>query len=359
MKKKKRLAKVKESAKKPLNKLRRKQPDPVENAKVPYITNDTIAEHREEVLAGARKYIYPLQHSKHRIIILSSLIFVITAVVFFTYSLLGLYRFENTSTFMYRITQILPFPVARAEGQFVTYESYLFELRHYMHYYETQQKLNFEDEEGKAQFEEFKKQAMDQVINDAYVKKIAKEKGITVSSQEVDNEIAVVKEQSRLGTSDQVFEDVLRDFWGWSVNDFKRSLRSQLLARKVASALDTEAKAKANLALDEIKAGADFAEVAKKYSEDEGTREAGGDFGVLIDESSRDMTPKVTAAIFSQEAGQVSEVIDTGYSLEIIKTLGFEGDKARAAHIQINFKDISEYIRPARDSRPPSQYLKV
>lgn len=359
MKKKKRLSKVKESAKKPLNKLRRKQPDPVEQAKVPYITNDTIAEHREEVLAGARKYIYPLQHSKHRIIILSSVIFVIMAVAFFTYAILGLYRFQNTSTFIYRVTQILPFPVARAEGQFVSYESYLFELRHYMHYYETQQKLNFEDEEGKAQFEEFKKQAMDQVINDAYVKKLAKENNVSVSSQEVEEEIAMVKEQSRLGTSDQVFEDVLRDFWGWSVNDFKRSLRNQLLARKVASTLDTEAKAKAEAALAEINAGADFAGVAKKYSEDEGTKETGGDFGITIDKSSRDISAKVTDAIFRQQTGEVSEIIDTGYSLEIIKTLGFEGDKARAAHIQINFKDISQYIGPMRESQPPTQYLKV
>lgn len=353
------LKKVKESAKKPLNKLRRKEPDPVENAKVPYITNDTIAEHREEVLAGARKYIYPLQHSKHRIIILSSIIVTVTLIAFIAYSLLGLYRFQNTSTFMYRITQIIPFPVARAEGQFVSYESYLFELRHYMHYYETQQKLNFDDEEGKAQFEEFKKQAMDQVINDAYVKKLAKEQGISVSSQEVEQEIATVKEQSRLGTNDQVFEDVLRDFWGWSVNDFKRSLRNQLLARKVASALDTEARTKAEAALAEIKAGADFAEVAKKYSEDEGTREAGGDFGIAIDKSSRDIAAKVTDTIFNQQAGEISEIINTGYSLEIIKTTGFEGDKARAAHIQINFKPIGEYIQPIREASPPSQYLKV
>src|ERR1700757_4024404 len=34
---------------------------------VPRITNETVAEHREEVLSTARKYIYPLQHSKHHV----------------------------------------------------------------------------------------------------------------------------------------------------------------------------------------------------------------------------------------------------------------------------------------------------
>lgn len=356
---KKHLKKIGSTAKKPFHKLRRNKGNVTENVKVPYITNDTIAEHREEVLAGARKYKYPLQHSKHKIVILSSIIFGITVVSFFAYSLLALYRFENTSTFMYRVTQIMPFPVARVEGQFVTYENYLFELRHYIHYYETQQKLSFETEEGEQQLQEFKRQAMDRVINDAYVKYLAKENNVSVSSQEVDQEIAIVREQNRLGTSDQVFEDVLRDFWGWSVNDFKRSLRQQLLARKVASIIDTDAQEQARTALAELQAGADFAELVKKYSDDEITKENGGDYGIAIDEANRDIPAKVTDAIFSQQADQYSDIIDTGYSLEIVKTISFEEGKARAAHIQINFRDIREYIEPLKNSSPLRQYLTL
>lgn len=352
------LNKVKESAKKPVNKLMRKPVDPVESTKLPYITNDTIAEHREEVLAGARKFILPLQHSKRRIVILSLAIFVITVITFFAYSVLALYRFQNTSTFMYRVTQIIPFPVARTKGQFVSYESYLFELRHYMHYYETQQKLNFETEEGKAQLKDFKQQAMDQVINDAYVKRLAKENGVSVTNYEVDQEIAIVREQSRLGTSDQVFEDVLRDFWGWSLNDFKRSLRQQILARKVASKLDTEAHERARTALAELKSGVAFDEVVKKYSDDEATKSAGGDYGIAIDRSSRDISAKVTDALFKLSPDAVSDIIDTGYSLEIIKLLNIDNGKARAAHIQITLKDINEYIASARESSPPQQFVK-
>ncbi len=33
---------------------------------MPRITTETIAAHREEVIGKARKYIYPLQHSKNR-----------------------------------------------------------------------------------------------------------------------------------------------------------------------------------------------------------------------------------------------------------------------------------------------------
>lgn len=355
----KKINKIKETAKKPINKIRRKQPDPVENTPVPYITNDTIAEHREEVLAGARKYIYPLQHSRRRIVWISLTLFIATAIAFFVYSALSLYRFHDTSVFMYRVTQIVPFPIARAQGRFVSYESYLFELRHYMHYYENQQKLNFNTDEGREQLAEFKKQAMDQVINDAYVKHLASQNGISVTNQEVDQEIAIVRQQSRLGTNDEVFEDVLRDFWGWSVNDFKRSLRQQLLARKVASHLDKDAHAKAASALAELRDGKDFAEVVTAYSEDEATKANGGDYGIDIDQANRDIPARVTEAIFQQAPGAYSGVVDTGYSLEIIKTLSIDNNKARAAHIQINIKDINEHIASLRESSPPQEYVKL
>ncbi len=356
------MKRVSETAKKPLKKLRRKtskETSALEKTKLPLITNDTLAEHREEVLSGARKYIYPLQHSKRRIVVLSSIIFAVMVVVFIVYSLLGLYRFQNTSTFMYRITQIVPFPVARVEGRFVAYEDYLFELRHYMHYHETQQKLNFDTEEGRADLEEFKKQAMQQVIDSAYVKHLADEHDVSVTNQEVDQEIVIVREQNRFGASDQVFEDVLRDFLGWSVNDFKRSLRQQLLARKVVSALDTQAHANAKAALAELNNGVDFADVAKRYSEDDATKDSGGDYGVAIDPANRDIPARVASTIFNQKAGQHSDIIDTGYTLEIVKTLSFEGDKARAASIKFILKDINEYLSPLRESNPPSRYLKL
>jgi hypothetical protein len=53
-------------------------------ANVPRITNETVAEHREEVLSSARKYIYPLRHSKHRVVRISILLLIIVVVGFFS-----------------------------------------------------------------------------------------------------------------------------------------------------------------------------------------------------------------------------------------------------------------------------------
>src|SRR5581483_8558062 len=74
--------------------LRREKPEVVlEQAieVVPRITNETVAEHREEVLSSARKYIYPLRHSSHRIVIISVSLFAAVVILFFSYCALALY----------------------------------------------------------------------------------------------------------------------------------------------------------------------------------------------------------------------------------------------------------------------------
>src|SRR5580704_4205385 len=62
---------------------------------VPRITNETVAEHREDVLGSARKYIYPLQHSKHRVVRISVSLFVVVLVCLFAYCGLALYKFQT------------------------------------------------------------------------------------------------------------------------------------------------------------------------------------------------------------------------------------------------------------------------
>ncbi len=320
---------------------------------VPRITNETVAAHREEVIGKARKYKYPLQHSKHKIVVISGILFVTGVVAFFGYCTLALYKLQSTSTFMYRVTQVIPFPVARADDRFVSYESYLFELRHYTHYYDNHAKQDFTAQ----QLQAFKKQALDKVVNDAYIKHLAEQNNVSVTDREVTDQIAIVRNQNRLGSSDKVLEDVLKDYWGWSLEDFKRSLRQELLARKVASALDTAAHGKAEAALAELRNGADFAAVAKKYSEDP-SKDSGGDYGAVIAASNRDVPPAIHDAMFKLQAGQFSDIVNTGYSLEILKCIETTTDKVHAAHIVIKLKDIMSYVNDVKDKHKARTYIK-
>lgn len=325
--------------------------------RVPRITNETMAAHREDVLGSARKYIYPLQQSKHKIVLVSTTLFIVAIVAFFSYCVVALYRLQNSSTFLYRVTQVVPFPVAKAGPDFVAYENYLFELRHYKHYYETQQKLDFNSEAGRQQLAEYKKRALERVVNDAYVKQLAKKHGVSVSGQELEDQIAVVRNQNRLGASDRSFEDALQDNFGWSVNDFKRSLRQQMLAQKVVSKLDTETRQRAEAALKELKGGADFAAVAKKYSDDAASKDNGGEYGFPVDRTNRDLSAQTTDAMFRLQPGQISDIINVGYGLEIVKNIERQGDRIRAAHILFNFKDINEYLNPLKEAQKTRLYI--
>ncbi len=341
------------------SKTRRGNEASTENEQPSRVTNETVIEHREAVLSGARKYIYPLSHSKHRIVIVTVSLVVAAFIAFTTFVMVELYKLQSTSAFMYQITKVLPLPVARIGGTFISYENYLFELRHYIHYFETQQSVDFSSEQGIAQLNEQKKKSIQNVVDFAYVKKVATEKGITVSSEEIDNQINLLRDQNKLGNDDQVFEDVLRDFWGWSVNDFRRSITQELLTSKVLKALDTATQDKANQALAEINAGADFAAVAKKYSDDLATKDNGGTFGFAISRSNSDVPPQTIGALFGLQPNQVSGIIDIGYGLEIVKNLGFEGENVEAARIFFAFPDISTYLNDYKEKQPAQIFIKV
>lgn len=347
-----------------INPLAEKPETPLTDENVPRITNETIAEHREEVLSGARKYIYPLRHSKHRIVVITATIMSGVIVAFLIYCTLGLYKFYQTNAFLYRVTQVVPFPVAKIDSSFVNYENYLFEMRHYVHYYESQQQSNLSTPGGlnasfssEQQILAYRKQALQTVINDAYVKKLAVANNLGVSGGEVDERINVVREQNRLGSNNKVFADVLRSYWGWSINDFKRSLKQEILAEKVVAKLDTETTNRAANALAQLKGGADFAALAKEVSDD-GSKSNGGDYGFGITKNNPNIPPQVVAELFRLKAGQFSGVINTGTTLEIVKLIQTDGTTVSAQHIVFKLKDINYFVDQYKAKHPAKAYIK-
>ncbi len=326
---------------------------------VPRITTDTVADHREEVLSSARKYIYPLQHSKHNVVRISLVLLVLVVLSFFAGTGLSLYKFQNTSGFIYDVTRIVPFPVAKVGPTWVSYESYLFELRRNMHYYQSQQQANFSTKDGRNQLSRLKQQAMAQVIHDAYIKQLAEQRRVKVTDQAVTNQLDLVRSENRLGNSDHVFREVLNEFWGWNEADFRRELKQQLLEQAVVTKLDTTARTRADAALAQLRGGADFAQLAAKISDDTATKTNGGQYPGALTLSDRDIPPTVTAAIFHLKPGQVSGSINTGYSLDIIKVIDSSGSSVHAAHLQFNLQPVATYIKPLRAAHPPHRYIKI
>ena len=106
--------------------------------------------------------------------------------------------------------------------------------------------------------------------------------------------------------------------------------------------------------LDSIKAGADFATMAKKYSEDPASAKNGGDLGFV---KRGVFYPEFEAAAFALKPGQLSDVVETPVGFHIIQLLEKRGESIHTRHILIKIKkgenaDLKaiEFLSSIRDS---------
>ncbi|HXL22041.1 MAG TPA: peptidylprolyl isomerase [Candidatus Dormibacteraeota bacterium] len=97
-----------------------------------------------------------------------------------------------------------------------------------------------------------------------------------------------------------------------------------------------EVKNKAEDVLKQVKKGGKFDELAKKYSEDPGTRDKGGDLGWIVEKQT---VPEFQTAAFSLPKGQVSDLVKTQYGFHIIKVLDKE-----TAHTK-PFDEVKDTLR--------------
>ena len=84
--------------------------------------------------------------------------------------------------------------------------------------------------------------------------------------------------------------------------------------------------------LERVRAGEDFAEMAKQYSEDPGNAKIGG----FLDYFKRgEFDPNFSIVAFSLQEGEISDVVETIYGYHIIKVEDIRGDEIQARHILI------------------------
>ena len=88
---------------------------------------------------------------------------------------------------------------------------------------------------------------------------------------------------------------------------------------------DAAAKAKAESILKQLQGGANFAELAKKYSDDPGSKEQGGELGFA--QRGR-MVPAFDTAIFTQKIGEY-KIVKTQYGYHIVQV-----EERQPAHVQ-------------------------
>jgi peptidyl-prolyl cis-trans isomerase D len=97
-----------------------------------------------------------------------------------------------------------------------------------------------------------------------------------------------------------------------------------------------EIKKKAEDILKQAKKGGKFEDLAKKYSEDPGTKDKGGDLGWIVQGQT---VPEFEKTAFSLNPGQISDLVRTQYGFHIIKVLEKE-----TAHTK-PFEEVKDSLR--------------
>ncbi|MGI6607346.1 MAG: foldase protein PrsA [Peptococcia bacterium] len=204
--------------------------------------------------------------------------------------------------------------------------------------------------------------ALNTLITEKIVALEAAKQNISVSEEEVQKELDISIEQT--GGKEQ-FAQALA-YYGFTEEDVRKNIRTNLTIRKLMepqititaeemqqyfnenkTSFDTPEQVKASHILvdseekalevkEKINAGNDFAELAKEYSTDEGSKSQGGQLGYF---QRGDMAQQFEDAAFALEVGGISEPVETGFGYHIIKV----EDKIAAK--EANYEDSKDQVK--------------
>ncbi|PKQ36879.1 MAG: hypothetical protein CVT59_10340 [Actinobacteria bacterium HGW-Actinobacteria-1] len=223
----------------------------------------------------------------------------------------------------------------------------------------------------------FRRQVLDSMIETEFVRQDAKKQGVEVKDADVEAQLTQIKsgfsddatfnealasagmtlEQLQGSIRDQLTYQALYDkvapapeisdaeikaYYDANKAQFQTAAQSQLshilISVPTTATADEKAAAKATAekVLKELQGGADFAALAKKYSEDPGSKDSGGDLGWSSTDS---YVAEFKAAADKLKKGELSGLVETDYGYHIILKV----DEKAAA--QQALADVTETIK--------------
>ena len=315
---------------------------------------EKVAERREEVLAVGRKFKYPLQWTKHRVVINTVLISVVAVAMVFISIWLALYRFNLTGDLLFRITKIIPVSVASIDSEKVNFSDYLMFYRSSITSIKSQSTI--EGETLSNLENEYKRVALDEAEEYAYALKLANELGVTVSEEEIDAEFERHLKIGGIDRSEESFIKIVKDNFGLSKSEYRRMLYLTLVKAKVEVMIDEKANTIANK-VEQMLAenGNNFKAVLESLGEEISYEETGG----LVDNKNLDGGRATEAT--KLEAGEVSErfISTNGDGYYFVKLVSKTDTEVDFVSIKVSFTEFSERVAKLREEEKVVEFIEV
>lgn len=322
----------------------------------PKTEREKVEERREEVLAKGRKFKYPLQYTKHKLVINTILVAAVAVVAMVVAGWLALYQFQSTGEMMYRVTQVLPVPVAEVEGAKVRYSDYLMIYRSNLQTSEQQSGQLGNTEDDDLVRAEYKRTALEAAVEYTYAMKLGEELGLSVTEEEIDQAFDEHRKVGGVERSEEAFLKIVQDNFGMNRREYRRMLELTLMKAKVEQEIDETAQAVAaevETMLNEN--GGDMAAVAESLGEQveyEATGQLVDNMNVDGGRSNKAMT---------LEPGQVSErfLSNNGDGYYFVKLVEKTETQVNYESIKVKFTTFAERVAQLYEEGKVKELIEV
>ena len=202
---------------------------------------EKVEERREEVLAKGRKFKYPLQWTKHRIVINTILISVVVIALIVVGGWFALYKLNMTDDLLFRVTKIIPVSVASVDSENVLFSDYIMLYRSSMTSIERQSGSQFDQSSLEDLRYKYKRSALTDAETYTYAIKLAKEQDVTVTDEDIAAEFDRHLKIGGIDRSEEAFLKIVDDNFGLDKSEYERMLYLSLIKSAVEERIDTRA----------------------------------------------------------------------------------------------------------------------
>ena len=315
---------------------------------------EKVDERREEVLATGRKFKYPLQWTKHRIVVSTILIALVVIAVLIAGGWLALYRFNMTDDMLFRITKILPVSVAVVDEEPVRFSDYLMFYRSSITSIERQSGQVDNEASIEALRTQYRRAALTEAEKYTYAVKLAHENDISVSPEDVETEFNRHLHIGGIERSEDSFVKIVEDNFGLSKSEYKRMLELALLKAKVEEKIDKKAEEIAEKVEKLLKEnGGNYAAVAEALGEAIVYEETGGYVSAQNIDGGR-----ASEAIKLEPGAQSGKFVSTnGDGFYFVKLVAKTDTEVNFVSIKVPFTEFDTQFEKLKEDGKISEFI--